>query len=1355
MIDVKRFSGVMNHDDLPENILAPQHIDAMNLRFYGGQNGLTAENVKGNYVIANSSLPSTGTNICIGSFFDQVNQIIYYFNYNSQGNHGIYKLDVNTEVVTKVFLCNTDSISDILNFNPDYPVHSVVLVYRDPGQGDLLYWTDGYNSPKYLNVATVSSLAPFTVDMITAAKNAPLTPPSPAYGDDATVKTNNLRKKLFRFSYRWVYANGEKSTFSPISKVPIPVDGYSPNISNDPSKNNYIEVEVYSGGEDTVAIELAGQVNNDNTWSDFFLIDKLVLSEYNIPTNSFYDYRFYNNGAYVILPIVETDLPFSYSPDKANTLELLNGNTIIYGGITEGYDALKRSEVDVVVTTGVGNPGVPNINFSYTGPSSFTVVIGDTITTGAVYSVSFSYNSGAVGDASPKSATYTTLLGDTIDDIVAGLKAAIQGNNIAVDDFGTSGVFRVYTSTFAGTISGVSVSVSVAGVEVAQPSWKWNCPQRLGLVYFDERGKTNGVVSFASDSDVDTTDFAVTTPQFSVSSNVPQVPFISASINHTPPAWAVSYQWVRADLKPNNFLYWVTNDFLDPGDGFLYFCIENLAYQKTKNSGFVPSYDFQEGDRLRAIANFTGGNFVPYVDGTGASLQLDFEILGIEDKTMTSPPNTAATQGTYLKVTKPSTLPAGGYTGQTILIEIYTPKLTVDENNQFFYEWGQKYDIYTQGGVRYHRGQTGDQTSTNPATFQWFDGDVYYRTRGFYIAYGSTSLTSEYFMDANYNDYFPSAVNSNGRVWLIEENAKQIYNQAMVRWGGAYEQGTDINQLNIFKPANFDEIDRAKGSIQRFMVEDRNLYVYQQRGVGMYGIYNKYVQDSSGGSMLTTTNEIITTNNIRYLQGNYGLGDQPTSLVRGKNSHYFVDPVRGYQVRRAADGLTPISELYKGQFYIRNLIIPYNKNYKSASLVKSKILGTYNFFDEEYVCSLQGGNLYPQNSLAIVDNGPITQGDINTPSTLTTPFSGNTGPFVFITSFAGSPITGDVVHFIIRENYGPALDYPILVQAGWTITDIINAAVAAINPSGTFSANSTTFGGNPAIQISSDIPGNIVTGQVTIEWPAVVTTFTGTPQAGDVVTVSVSADPPSPPLPYTTFTYTVQAGNTITDIVTALTVAINAGGNFTATAVTYNGNLGFTVRKLSSIYIYGSSSLTLESLGEIDPYTFSFNELRNGYTSFFSYHPEWMANAQELIYTWKSGQLYKHDNTTDYCKFYGVQGDAYLTIVFNPNIHTKKSWNSLMEIANTIWHVPFMQTNTYSYGTTKQQSSLNESEFTLLEANPSAAIKRDANSTGGKLNGNYLKGNFLVVKFQKTSANNLVNLSEVSCRFTDSPLTVR
>ena len=87
----------------------------------------------------------------------------------------------------------------------------------------------------------------------------------------------------------------------------------------------------------------------------------------------------------------------------------------------------------------------------------------------------------------------------------------------------------------------------------------------------------------------------------------------------------------------------------------------------------------------------------------------------------------------------------------------------------------------------------------------------------------------------------------------------EYYNPTISRWGGSYQQGTTINSLNIFRPADFDEIDRSKGSIQRFMVEDRLLYVYQQRAVGVYGIYAKFIQDNADMPGMTESNIALLT----------------------------------------------------------------------------------------------------------------------------------------------------------------------------------------------------------------------------------------------------------------------------------------------------------------------------------------------------------------------------------------------------------------------------------------------------------------------------------------------------------------
>jgi hypothetical protein len=84
-----------------------------------------------------------------------------------------------------------------------------------------------------------------------------------------------------------------------------------------------------------------------------------------------------------------------------------------------------------------------------------------------------------------------------------------------------------------------------------------------------------------------------------------------------------------------------------------------------------------------------------------------------------------------------------------------------------------------------------------------------------------------------------------------------------------------------------------------------------------------------------------------------------------------------------------------------------------------------------------------------------------------------------------------------------------------------------------------------------------------------------------------------------------------------------------------------------------------------------------------------------------------------------------------------------------------MYTNTKSYGSINQVSNLVEAEFVILEGNPSSAIKRDANSQGGKINGDFMKGNYLVVKFEKQTASSYITLSEVSVRNSDSPLTAK
>lgn len=98
---------------------------------------------------------------------------------------------------------------------------------------------------------------------------------------------------------------------------------------------------------------------------------------------------------------------------------------------------------------------------------------------------------------------------------------------------------------------------------------------------------------------------------------------------------------------------------------------------------------------------------------------------------------------------------------------------------------------------------------------------------------------------------------------------------------------------------------------------------------------------------------------------------------------------------------------------------------------------------------------------------------------------------------------------------------------------------------------------------------------------------------------------------------------------------------------------------------------------------------------------------------------------------------------------------SLTEISNSLWVCPSIYTNYISYGTFVQQSALNYADFANIESTFSASFMNDINSPGGIIEGDVLKGNFIVIKFQATEPHSLATLSAVNLYFIDSPFTNR
>lgn len=173
-----------------------------------------------------------------------------------------------------------------------------------------------------------------------------------------------------------------------------------------------------------------------------------------------------------------------------------------------------------------------------------------------------------------------------------------------------------------------------------------------------------------------------------------------------------------------------------------------------------------------------------------------------------------------------------------------------------------------------------------------------------------------------------------------------------------------------------------------------------------------------------------------------------------------------------------------------------------------------------------------------------------------------------------------------------------------------------------------------------------------------------------------------------------------------------------------------------------------------DPYTISFDEAKNSFESFYSYHPEMMGSLNVTLFSFLNGQAWEHKSTV-YCNFYGVQYPASITTVFNTAALDKKTWISVMETGNTIWECPEIYTQMDSYSTTQQESLLKEFDFKILESEYHASFLRDINSQGGLLQGISLKGGYMVIKFEKANANTFVYLNSASVKYINSPLNNR
>lgn len=335
-----------------------------------GNDGIV-ENIRANMKHTNPNIDDG--DVVIGAYEDKSTQSVIYFVHAADGDHGIYRRPPVGNIQTIIQ-------DPILNFSRHHIITGINVVGSDEDKfpEGLLYWTDDFNPPRKINInkaLTNGYSMPITEQMLDVIKWPPTISPfirnvtdpySSSFLTDTYIKSNQLKEKSWQFKYRWIYDDGEKSAWSPVSKV-ISDDSFSAAFNfegNASYDNNVLAIGFLSGSDPVVRIQIAAR--NTNGTDDFFLvadIDKSNVKERvggsgnSIPTTfsttltnttSAYDwFYFYNDAVYSTIDTVESNKLYNDVPHKAKAQEIVDGNILVYGNVESGQTGLDTMDINL------------------------------------------------------------------------------------------------------------------------------------------------------------------------------------------------------------------------------------------------------------------------------------------------------------------------------------------------------------------------------------------------------------------------------------------------------------------------------------------------------------------------------------------------------------------------------------------------------------------------------------------------------------------------------------------------------------------------------------------------------------------------------------------------------------------------------------------------------------------------------------------------------------------------------------------------------------------------------------------------------------------------------------------------
>jgi hypothetical protein len=165
------------------------------------------------------------------------------------------------------------------------------------------------------------------------------------------------------------------------------------------------------------------------------------------------------------------------------------------------------------------------------------------------------------------------------------------------------------------------------------------------------------------------------------------------------------------------------------------------------------------------------------------------------------------------------------------------------------------------------------------------------------------------------DDFNETELQYSPRASTVIDDYKQEVKEASLCYSGIYKGDTSVNRLNEFNlsKANFKNLDREFGSVQKLFARDTDLLVLQENKTSKVLYGKNLLSDSVGGGQISSVPEVLGTQ-IAYA-GDYGISFNPESFAEWGNSIWWCDERRGAVLQMTAGQIVDISKYGMKDFF--------------------------------------------------------------------------------------------------------------------------------------------------------------------------------------------------------------------------------------------------------------------------------------------------------------------------------------------------------------------------------------------------------------------------------------------------------